>query len=145
MEKRINISEVDPKAYEAMIGLEKYLVQSGLDKTLYELSKTRASQINGCAYCINVHTRDVLALGETNQRLFLLDTWRETDLYTEKERAVLALTEAMTLLTNGQVPDDIYKNASKHLSQKELASVIMGIVAINGWNRKTITTKMPLD
>ena len=137
--------EVDPKAYEAMIGLEKYLVQSGLDKTLYELSKTRASQINGCAYCINVHTRDVLALGETNQRLFLLDTLRETDLYTEKERAVLALTEAMTLLTNGQVPDDIYKNASKHLSQKELASVIMAIVAINGWNRKTITTKMPLD
>ena len=145
MGKRINISEVDPKAYEAMIGLEKYLVQSGLDKTLYELSKTRASQINGCAYCINMHTRDVLALGETNQRLFLLDTWRETDLYTEKERAVLALTEAMTLLTNGQVPDDIYKNASKHLSQKELASVIMAIVAINGWNRKTITTKMPLD
>lgn len=145
MEKRINLSEVDPKAYEAMIGLEKYLAQSGLDKTLYELIKIRASQINGCAYCINMHTRDALALGETNQRLFLLDAWRETDLYTEKERAVLALTEAMTLLTNGQVPDDIYKNASKHLSQKELASVIMAIVAINGWNRIAITTKMPLD
>lgn len=145
MEKRINLSEVDPKAYETMIGLEKYLAQSGLDKTLYELIKTRASQINGCAYCINMHTRDALALGETNQRLFLLDVWQETDLYTEKERAVLALTEAMTLLTNGQVPDDIYKNASKHLSHKELASVIIAIVAINGWNRIAITTKMPLD
>lgn len=145
MDNRINVSEIDPKAYEAMIGLEKYLAQSGLDKTLYELIKTRASQINGCAFCINMHTRDAIALGETAQRLFLLDAWRETDLYTEKERAVLALTESMTLLTNGQVTDAVYKNAATHLTQKELAAVIMAIVAINGWNRIAITTRIPLD
>lgn len=145
MENRINVSKVDPKAYEAMIGLEKYLAQSGLDKILYELIKTRASQINGCAYCINMHTRDAIELGETSQRLFLLNAWRETELFTEKERAVLALTEAMTLITDGHVPDDIYKNAEDHLSPNELAAVIMAVVAINGWNRIAITTRMPLD
>ena len=128
-----------------MIGLEKYIAQSGLDKTLYELIKTRASQINGCAFCINMHTRDAIALGETTKRLFLLDAWRETDLYTEKERAVLGLTESMTLLTNGHVPDEVYMNAVTHLTQKELASVIMAVVAINGWNRIAVTTRMPLD
>lgn len=145
MEDRINVSKIDPKAYEAMIGLEKYLAQSGLDKTLYELIKTRASQINGCAFCINMHTRDAMALGETAQRLFLLDAWRETDLFTEKERAVLALTEAMTLITNGHVPDAIYENAAHHLTKKELAAVIMAVVAINGWNRIAITTRTSLD
>jgi len=145
MENRINLSEVDSKACEAMIGLEKYIAQSGLDKTLYELIKTRASQINGCAFCINMHTRDAIALGETTKRLFLLDAWRETDLYTEKERAVLGLTESMTLLTNGHVPDEVYMNAVTHLTQKELASVIMAVVAINGWNRIAVTTRMPLD
>lgn len=145
MEKRINISEIAPQAYEAMIELEKYLAKSGLDKMLYELIKTRASQINGCAFCINMHTRDALALGETTQRLFLLDAWRETDLFTEKERAVLALTEAITLLTNGEVADDVYQNANTHLTPKELAAVIMAIVAINGWNRIAITTRMSLD
>lgn len=145
MEPRINVSKVDPKAYEAMIGLEKYLAQSGLDKRLYELIKTRASQINGCAYCINMHTRDATELGETSQRLFLLNAWRETELFTEKERAVLALTEAMTLITNGHVPDDIYKEAEKHCSPNELSAVIMAVVAINGWNRIAITTRMPLD
>ncbi|KIA90423.1 carboxymuconolactone decarboxylase family protein [Kaistella jeonii] len=145
MENRINISKVDPKAYEAMIGLEKYLAQSGLDKMLYELIKTRASQINGCAYCINMHTRDAVKLGETSQRLFLLNAWRETELFTEKERAVLALTEAMTLITNGHVPDDVYKNAEAYLTPNELAAVIMAVVAINGWNRIAITARMPLD
>ncbi|MGA9212600.1 carboxymuconolactone decarboxylase family protein [Kaistella sp.] len=145
METRINISKVDPKAYEAMIGLEKYLAQSGLDKTLYELIKTRASQINGCAFCINMHTREAIELGETAQRLFLLDAWRETELFTDKERAALALTEAMTLITNGHVPDDVYKEVENHLAPNELAAVIMAIVAINGWNRIAITTRMPLD
>ena len=145
MKNRINISHIEPQAYEAMIGLEKYLAQSGLDKTLYELIKTRASQINGCAYCINMHTRDAMALGETAQRLFLLDAWRETDLYTEKERAVLALTESMTLITNGHVRDDVYESAAALLTPKELASVIMAVVAINGWNRIAITTRTPLD
>lgn len=145
MKSRINLSKIDPKAYEAMIGLEKYLSQSGLDKNLYELIKTRASQINGCAFCINMHTRDAVALGETTQRLFLLDAWRETDLFTKKERVVLALTEAVTLITNGHVPDTVYEDAAAELSEKELAAVIMAIVAINGWNRIAITTRMPLD
>ena len=145
METRINVSKVDPKAYEAMIGLEKYLAQSGLDKILYELIKTRASQINGCAYCLNMHTRDSLQLGETAQRLFLLDAWRETELFTEKERAVLALTEAMTLITNGHVADDVYNAAAALLTPKELAAVIMAVVAINGWNRIAITTRLQLD
>lgn len=145
MESRINVSKVDPKAYEAMIGLEKYLAQSGLDKILYELIKTRASQINGCAYCINMHTRDAMELGETAQRLFLLNAWRETELFSEKEKAVLALTEAMTLITSGHVPDEVYKNAEAHLTPNELAAVIMAVVAINGWNRIAITTRMALD
>ena len=145
MENRINISKVDPKAYEAMIGLEKYLAQSGLDKILYELIQTRASHINGCAYCINMHTRDAMKLGETAQRLFLLNAWRETELFTEKERAVLALTEAVTLISNGHVPDEIYRNAEDHLTPNELAAVIMAVVAINGWNRIAITTRTPLD
>ncbi|MDP2453172.1 MULTISPECIES: carboxymuconolactone decarboxylase family protein [unclassified Kaistella] len=145
MEPRINVSKVDPKAYEAMIGLEKYLAQSGLDEILYELIKTRASQMNGCAYCINMHTRDAIELGETPQRLFLLNAWRDTELFTEKERAVLALTEAMTLITNGHVPDDVYKEAEKQCTPKELAAVIMAVVAINGWNRIAITTRLSLD
>lgn len=141
----MNLSEVAPEAMEAMIGLEKYIAQSGLDKKLYGLIKTRASQINGCAYCINMHVRDAMKLGETAQRLFLLDAWRETNLYTEKERAVLALTEAMTMITNGHVPDEVYDEAAAHLTEKELAAVIMTVVTINGWNRISITTRSPLD
>jgi AhpD family alkylhydroperoxidase len=145
MENRISLSRTDPEAYEAMKGLEKYITHSGLDRKLYELIKTRASQINGCAYCINMHTRDAMKLGETAQRLFLLDAWRETDLYTEKERAVLALTESMTLIAGNQVPDAIYREAAAHLTEKELAAVIMAVVTINGWNRIAITTRSPLD
>ncbi|MBW7840270.1 MAG: carboxymuconolactone decarboxylase family protein [Chitinophagaceae bacterium] len=145
MENRINVGKIDPAAIQAMLGLEKYLAQSGLDKKLYELIKTRASQINGCAHCLNMHTRDALKIGETAQRLFLLDAWRETELFTEKERAALALTEAMTLIANNQVPDEVYDEAAKHLSEKELVAVIMAVVAINGWNRIAITTREPLD
>lgn len=145
MEERINVGAIDPKAIEAMLGIEKYLAHSGLDKKLYELIKTRASQINGCAHCLNMHTRDAMKIGETAQRLFLLDAWRETDLFTEKERAALALTESMTLIAKNQVPDEIYNEAAKHLTEKELVAVIMAVVAINGWNRIAITTRTPLD
>lgn len=145
MKERFKLSKADPKAYEAMLGLENYIAESGLDKKLYELIKTRASQINGCAYCINMHVRDAMKEGETAQRLFLLDAWRETDLYTEKERAVLALTEAMTLIAGNPVSDEIYDEAKKHLTDKELAAVIMSVVAINGWNRIAITSRTPLD
>lgn len=142
---RINLAKADAKAMEAMLGLEKYIAQSGLDKKLYELIKTRASQMNGCAYCINMHVRDALKQGETTQRLFLLDAWRETTLFTDKERATLALTEAMTFITNGHVPDDVYNEAAKHLTEKELAAVIMTIVTINAWNRISIALRTPLD
>lgn len=145
MKERINILKTDPKAYEAMIGLEKYISQSGLDKKLYELIKTRASQINGCAYCINMHTRDAMKEGETAQRLFLLDAWRETDLYTSKERAVLEFVEAMTLISNRHISDEIYENAKAHLSDKEMSAVIMAVVTINGWNRIAITSQSKLD
>jgi AhpD family alkylhydroperoxidase len=145
MEDRINLSKVDPEAYQAMIGLEKYIAKTGLDKKLYELIKIRASQINGCAFCINMHTRDALKLGETAQRLFLLDAWRETDLYSEKERAVLELTESITSISTNHVPDEIYQQAAEHLSERELVAVIMAVVTINGWNRISITTRTPLD
>ncbi len=145
MNKRINLSKVSPEAYEAMIGLESYIAKSGLDKNLYELIKTRASQLNGCAYCINMHTRDAMKLGETPQRLFLLDAWRETELYSERERAVLALTEEMTLIAGRHVTDEVYNEAAKHLTDKELAAVIMSVVAINGWNRISITAQSSLD
>jgi len=142
---RINISKLAPQAYDAILGLEKYLSGSGLDKKLFELIKIRASQINGCAYCINMHVRDAQKIGETSQRLFLLDVWRETDLFSEKERAVLALTEAITLITNGHVQDEIYNEAASKMTEQELAAVIMPIVTINAWNRIAITSRTPLD
>jgi len=145
MKNRINLFKAVPESVEPMLSMEKYIAKSGLDRKLYELIKTRASQINGCAYCINMHTRDAQKLGETPQRLFLLDAWRETDLYTEKERAVLALTEAMTLISNGPILDEIYDSASKHLTENEMAAVIMAVVAINGWNRISITCQSELD
>lgn len=141
----MDLGKIDPKAIEAMIGIEKYLVQSGIDKKLYELIKTRASQINGCAHCLNMHTRDALKIGETAQRLFLLDAWEETELYSPKERAALELTEVVTLISDGPVPDEVYNRAAAVFSEKELAAVIMAIVVINGWNRIAITTRSPLD
>ncbi len=145
MSKRINISEVSPEAYAPMLALEKYIANSGLDIQLYELIKTRASQINGCAYCLNMHTRDAMKYGETAQRLFLLDAWRETDLYTEKERAVLALTEEITLIEGTHVSDEAYNAVAKHCDEKELAAIIMAIVVINAWNRIAIATEKELD
>lgn len=142
---RINVHQADPKAYEPVIALERYIASTGLDQKLYHLIKMRSSQINGCHYCINMHSRDAMKLGETAQRLFLLDAWRETDLFTPKERAVLALTEAMTKIADHHVPDDVYNEAAKQLTEKELVAVIMGVCAINTWNRIAITTHMPLD
>lgn len=145
MEQRLNLPELDPKAFQAMLGIEKYLAESGLDKKLQELIKIRASQINGCAFCLNMHTRDALKIGETAQRIFLLNAWKETDLFTEKEKAVLALTEAVTLIANGPVSDEVYNSAKVYFTDKELAVIMMAIVAINSWNRITITSRTPLD
>ena len=145
MKERFNLSKADPKAFDAMLNLEKYLAESGLDKILFELIKTRASQINGCAYCINMHVRDAMKIGETSQRLFLLDAWRETTWFTEKERSVLALTEAMTLIANNPVSDAVFDDAKNHLTNKEMAAVMMTIVTINAWNRIAITSRTALD
>lgn len=145
MKTRMNLLKESPEAYKAMRGLEDYISHSGLDRKLYELIKMRASQINGCAYCINMHSRDAMKLGETAQRLFLLDAWEETELYSEKERAVLALTESMTLIADTHVPDEVYEEAANHLDKHELSAVIMAIVTINAWNRIAITSRSALD
>lgn len=145
MEERFKLFQTEPKALEAMLGVENYVRNSGLDKKLYELIKIRASQINGCAHCLNMHTRDSRKLDETEQRIYLLNAWRETDLYSVKERAALALTEAMTLISVNQVSDDVFNEAKKQLTEKELAAVMMAVVAINGWNRIAITSHTPID
>lgn len=145
MKERLNLAKVSPAAYKAMMALENYIAKSKLEKPLYELIKTRASQINGCHYCIDMHTRGAIADGEAAKRLFLLDAWRETELYTTKERAVLALTEEMTLIADHHVSDEVYNQAAQYLSENEMAAVIMAVVTINGWNRMAITTVMPLE
>lgn len=142
MEKRINIAVTEPEGYKAMLGLEKFLSQTGIDKHHKELIKIRASQINGCAYCINMHTRDARKLGETEQRIYLLNAWKEVDgIYTEEERAVLALTEEVTLIPQG-VSDTTYNKAAALFGEKLLAQIIMAIVTINAWNRIAITTRL---
>lgn len=138
---RLNAYEVAPKLYQAYLHLETAVRTSGIDPALYELIKTRASQINGCAYCIDMHTKDARAAGETEQRLYLLNAWREAPFYTERERAALALTEAVTLVSQTHVPQDVWDDAAKVFSDEELAQVLMAIVTINGWNRLAISTR----
>ncbi|HET7619750.1 MAG TPA: carboxymuconolactone decarboxylase family protein [Vicinamibacterales bacterium] len=125
-------------AYEVMLGLERYVRNSGLEHPLLELVKTRASQINGCAYCIDMHTKDARAAGETEQRLYGLSAWRETPFYTPRERAALEWTEALTLISENDVPDDLYARVREHFTEEELVNLSMAIVTINGWNRLAI-------
>lgn len=140
--ERISVNDVAPSLYHAYIHLEN-AVHGAVDPALYELIKTRASQVNGCAFCVDMHTKDARSKGETEQRLYLLSAWREAPLYTEKERAALALTEAVTLVSEAHVPDDVWDNAAKVFSQEELAGVLMAIVTINGWNRISIASRTP--
>lgn len=144
METRINIKKVEPAAYEAMYGLEKYISTTNINPILLELIKMRASQINGCAFCLNIHSIDARKIGETEQRLYLLNAWRETTLFTEEEKAVLALTEEVTLISS-HVSDATYSNASKFFNEQDLAQVIMSIITINAWNRIAIATKLMVD
>lgn len=141
METRKKMDEVAPEAYKAMFGLEKYLATTSLKPLHKELIKIRASQINGCAYCVNMHTADARKLGETEQRIYLLSVWRESDVYTEEEKALLALTEEVTLISN-HVSDTTYQNALRLLGDRYLAEAIMMIITINAWNRIGITTGM---
>ena len=122
----------------AMSELERYLDECGLEPSLLDLVKLRASQINGCAYCIDMHTKDARARGESEQRLYALSAWRETPFYTERERAALAWTEALTLVTDGHAPDEIYESVRRQFTEKELTDLTLAIVAINGWNRFAI-------
>ncbi|MCZ4243322.1 carboxymuconolactone decarboxylase family protein [Pedobacter punctiformis] len=140
MESRIDIQKVQPAAYQAMYALEKYLSTSNLNPILKELIKMRASQINGCAFCINMHTTDARKYGETEQRIYLLNAWRETNLFTEEEQAVLALTEEVTLI-NHHVSDATYQKVAGFFNEEEIAQIIMAIVTINAWNRIAITSK----
>ena len=138
MSTRIDIMRVSPKATQAMLQLQKYVNESGLEHSLLELVKMRASQINGCAYCLDMHSKDARAAGETEQRLYLLDAWRETSLYTPRERAALEWTEALTLVHRDHVPDEVFASVREHFDEQELADLSLAVVAINGWNRLAI-------
>jgi AhpD family alkylhydroperoxidase len=141
MEGRFNYAKVAPGGYQAMAGLERYLHQCGLEAPLLHLIKLRASQINGCAYCLDMHWKDLRAAGEQEQRLYSLDAWRECPYYTERERAALAWTEAVTLITNGHVPDAVYEQARAQFSEKELSDLTLAVTTINAWNRLSIAAR----
>lgn len=135
MRARINPHALSPKALQPMLDMEAYLAASGLEHSLIELVKMRASQINGCAYCLHMHSRDARAAGESEERLYLLSAWRESSLYTDRERAALAWTEALTRLADTGAPDADYEGLKPHFSEEEIVRLTMLVVAINGWNR----------
>jgi AhpD family alkylhydroperoxidase len=139
MKSRIDYTKAAPGAYKAMLGLEQYLHECGLEEPLLHLIKFRASQINGCAYCLDMHSKDLRALGETEQRLYSLDAWRECPYYTDRERAALAWTEAVTLITDGHVSDDVFQEVRPHFTDKELSDLTLAIATINAWNRLAIS------
>lgn len=146
MEKRIDIQALAPQAYKAMFGLESYLAQVSISKTLKELIKIRASQINNCAYCIDMHTKDALKNGETHQRIFLLSAWREArKFFTEKEQCVLEMTEEITLISQQGLSEDTYQKAVKHFSGTEVAEIIMVVVTINAWNRIAVSSHTQIE
>ena len=139
MSERIAYGRMTPEGYRAMAGLERYVRESGLEPSLLELVKLRASQINGCAYCIDMHWKDARARGESEQRLYGLMAWRESPYYTERERAALAWTEAVTLIAENHVPDDLYEEVRQYFNETELVNLTFALVAINGWNRLAIS------
>jgi len=139
MTTRIRIDQAEPAGYRAILGLEKFIESTTLTKTHKDLIKIRASQINGCAFCIDMHTKDARKSGETEQRIYALNAWRDTTFYTEEERAILALTEEVTLINN-HVSDETYASAARLLSESYLAQVILAVITINAWNRIGITT-----
>jgi AhpD family alkylhydroperoxidase len=143
-EQRLAYPEVAPEAFRAMLGLERYARASGLEHSLLLLVKLRASQINGCAYCIDMHSKDARADGESEQRLYALSAWREAPFFSERERAALAWTDALTLISENGVPDELYHAVREHFSERELVDLTMAVVAINGWNRISISFRPPV-
>ena len=142
MQARLEFRKASPQADKAMSALHGFVRNCGLDHALLELVKLRASQLNGCAHCIDMHTKELRADGESEQRLYLLDAWREAPFYSERERAALAWTEAVTLITEGHVSDDVYQEARRHFSEKELVDLTAAAVAINAWNRISIAFRV---
>ena len=143
MTARLDANRVAPDGYKAMAGLQGYVNRCGIEAPLLELVKIRASQINGCAFCIAMHVRDARALGESEERMHLLNAWHEAPLYTARERAALAWTEAVTLIAGGHVPDAVYEAARREFAEKELVDLTYAVVAINGWNRLAIAFRRP--
>ena len=139
MKQRIDYKKVAPEAYKAMQGIEAYVRGSGLEHPLLELVKTRVSQINGCAYCLDMHTKEARAAGETEQRLHLLAAWREAPFYSDRERAALAWAEAVTQISTNGVPDELYAEVRRHFDEKALVDLTLAIVGINGWNRLAVS------
>ncbi|MBS0027129.1 carboxymuconolactone decarboxylase family protein [Chitinophaga sp. 2R12] len=141
MEARMDVYKLVPGALKALMGLQDFVNGLGIDKTLSELVKIRASQINGCAFCLNMHTKDARKMGETEQRIYGLNAWHEAPYYTDKERAALALTEAVTLVSTSHVPDDVYNAALAVFTPEEVAQITLAIGMINTWNRIAITSR----
>jgi AhpD family alkylhydroperoxidase len=141
MEPRIDYLKSGRGVIEAMLGVEKYLRQSGLEESLLNLIRMRASQINGCAYCLDMHWKDARSLGESEQRLYGLDAWKESPYYTDRERAALAWTEALTNIREGHVADEVYERVRPHFTEKELADLSLAITSINSWNRLNIAVR----
>jgi len=141
MEARIDYLKVGRGVYEAMLGLEKYLHQCGLEEKLLDLIKLRVSQVNGCAYCIDMHWKDLRALGESEQRLYGLGAWEESPYYNERERAALAWAEAVTNVKETHAPDDVYERTRQHFNEKELADLTLAVAAINSWSRLAIAAR----
>ena len=139
MSPRLDYTKVAPGALRAMYGLEKYMAESSIEKPLRELIKLRASQINGCAYCIDMHWKDARADGESEQRLYGLSAWREAPYYSERERAALAWTEVLTLIADSHVADELYEQTRRQFSEQELVDLSLAVVTINAWNRLTIS------
>ncbi len=142
MKERMKLEQIEPEAYKAMLGLEKYLHRSDLSKTLLELIKIRASQINRCAFCIDMHTKDARRNGETEQPIYALNAWNEAPFFTPEERAALAMTDAVTLVAGNSISDDLYAEVSRYFTANQIAQILIAIVTINAWNRIAIATKM---
>ena len=143
MSGRFDYAKVAPDANDAMRGLERYVRGSGLERSLIELVKIRASQLNGCAFCLDMHTKDARAAGESEQRLYVLAAWREAPFYSERERAALEWTEALTVLARDGVPDELYERTRRVFSELELVNLTTAIIAINGWNRLSVAFRSP--
>jgi AhpD family alkylhydroperoxidase len=141
MKQRFDYRKVSPKAVEALSGLQSYVENCGLEHSLIELVKLRASQINGCAYCVDLHTRDARKAGESEARLYAVAVWPESPFFTPRERAALAWCEAVTLVAKDHVPDAVYEEARRHFSEKELVDLTFAVVAINGWNRVAVSAR----